>query len=692
LPQQFQLVWWVPGLPLIGFLFQALLGKWIVDRLGEARGKWVLGFCGVLPVAGSFVLTLILLNAVSTLPSEAKSAICTLFTWIKVHPLLVPCELLVDPLSIVISLVVTGVGGIIHLYATGYMADDEDYPRFFTYFNLFIVFMLLLVLANNLVLMFVGWEGVGLSSYLLIAFWYKDITNAKSGNKAFIVNRIGDWGFMLGIFLVFFVFGSVSFYASPENGWRSILTEAPGVLGRFAGDTSWGNPVFWIGTLLFVGAMGKSAQGPLYLWLPDAMAGPTPVSALIHAATMVTAGVYMVARCHVLFEMSLAAMLLVACVGAFTAFFAATIAFGQFDIKRVLAYSTVSQLGYMFLACGVGAFSAGIFHIVTHAFFKALLFLGSGAVIIAMAHEQDMRKYGNLRRYLPITFVTMICGWLAISGIIPFAGFWSKDEILAKTFGAANLLGDASYVLWGAGLLTAVLTAAYMTRMMWMTFYQKEERWRRLPETHHVGAGHHELGPNQQPREVGPAMWIPLVLLALGSTLAGLLLSGGGIVIPGWPHVFDRFTEFSIAPTVLAHGQIPHLSLGTEWVLLALSLLGAGLGILLAFRSYSTQPADQELGVRVTGWRKWAGAQWGYDGLMYGLLVERGGRAADVIREWIDEGVIDKLLVNGVARLLAGFGVALRPVQTGFVRGYAFTMLLGIVAIIGWALYAVVRR
>ncbi|GMV37763.1 MAG: NADH-quinone oxidoreductase subunit L [Fimbriimonadales bacterium] len=688
----FAIVWWVPGLALIGFLFQALVGKWLVERLGTALGKRVLGTMAVLPVAAGFVISVILLQRVLLLPEKAKYAVQTLFTWIDVHPLLVPFEVLVDPLSVVMCLVVTGVGGLIHIYATGYMADDDDYPRFFTYFNLFIAFMLVLVLANNLVLMFVGWEGVGLCSYLLIGFWYRDVFNAKCGNKAFIVNRVGDWGFMLGIFLVFVVFGSVSLYASPENGGRSILQEAPDVLARFFGDLSPGNPVFWIPILLFIGAMGKSAQGPLYLWLPDAMAGPTPVSALIHAATMVTAGVYMVSRCHVLFELSTEAMLLVAVIGAFTALFAATVAFGQFDIKKVLAYSTVSQLGYMFLACGVGAFATGMFHVVTHAFFKALLFLGSGAVIMAMAHEQDMRKFGNLRKYLPITYACMVCGWLAISGIPPLAGFWSKDEILAKVFGAGRMFGDnAAWALYAIGLGTAVLTASYMTRMMWMTFVQKDERWRKLPEVHHHddAHAHHELDPHHTPKEPYLCVWAPVAVLALLSVVGGLVLSGGGFILPAFPHYFEVFTDFSVAAEIAHTGQ---LSVPVEWLLAGVSVLGAVLGIAWAIRSYRVQPADQELGVEIKGWRAKAFAQWGYDAMMTRTFVDQGGRFALVLWRWFDAGLIDKVFVNGIPKLIETVGHAIRPLQTGYVRGYAAAMLLGIVVIIGWVFLSAVAR
>src|SRR5688572_17983010 len=403
----FDWIWGVLLLPLAGFLLQAFFGKAIADKFG----KRACGALAVIPIAASFVVALLLTVDLAALAPESCLAISTWFDWIAIDTLRVPFELRVDTLSMTMVLIITGVGALIHLYATGYMAEEKEYSRFFTYLNLFIAFMLMLVLGNNLALVFIGWEGVGLCSYLLIGFWYTSIENAKAANKAFIVNRIGDWGMVLGVFLIYCVFaGNSGLLPEGETRFLSfdvILPLAEQVLAGYG-------PVIVnaIPLLLFVGAMGKSAQFPLYLWLPDAMAGPTPVSALIHAATMVTSGIYLVTRCHIFFELAPMAMMIVALVGAFTAIFAATIAFGQTDIKKVLAYSTVSQLGYMFLACGVGAFSSGMFHVTTHAFFKALLFLGSGAVIAAMAHEQDMRRYGNLRKYLPITYWTMLIGWL----------------------------------------------------------------------------------------------------------------------------------------------------------------------------------------------------------------------------------------------------------------------------------------
>src|SRR5688572_3379897 len=401
----FDWIWGVLLLPLGGFLLQALIGKSLADRFG----KRACGALAVIPIAAAFALALAL--TVQLAGTDGRLAISTWFDWIAIDTLRVPFELRVDTLSMTMALIITGVGALIHLYATGYMAEEKEYSRFFTYLNLFIAFMLMLVLGNNLALVFIGWEGVGLCSYLLIGFWYTSIENAKAANKAFIVNRIGDWGMVLGVFLIYCVFaGNSGLLPEGETRFLSfdvILPLAEQVLAGYG-------PVIVnaIPLLLFVGAMGKSAQFPLYLWLPDAMAGPTPVSALIHAATMVTSGIYLVTRCHIFFELAPMAMMIVALVGAFTAIFAATIAFGQTDIKKVLAYSTVSQLGYMFLACGVGAFSSGMFHVTTHAFFKALLFLGSGAVIAAMAHEQDMRRYGNLKKYLPITYWTMLIGWL----------------------------------------------------------------------------------------------------------------------------------------------------------------------------------------------------------------------------------------------------------------------------------------
>ena len=500
-----------------------------------------------------------------------------LWTWIEVGGFRADFGLGIDRLSGIYVCFITFVGLLIHIFATGYMHGDKGFYRFFAYLNLFMFSMLTLILADNFLLMFVGWEGVGLCSYLLIGYYIKRDEARKAAKKAFVMNRIGDWGVLMGVFLVFSMTGSISFYDKVVGG--TAVPSALGLIGQMAQEPfAWGaifaGGITSAAVLLFIGATGKSAQIPLFTWLPDAMAGPTPVSALIHAATMVTAGVYMVVRCNAIYQNAPTAMFIVAIIGAATAIFAATIGLAQNDIKKVLAYSTVSQLGYMFLACGVGAFVAAIFHVMTHAFFKALLFLGSGSVIHGMHHEQDMRRMGNLRKYMPITFATMLTGWLAISGIPIFAGFFSKDEILYKTFASPNIPEPWNYVLWIVGLITAVLTAIYMTRMMVMTFWGEERFHAELPIAEHPheasraeenafafgdaadakepqadahawahhddehGAHsdlahaddhddedehHHALAPDFRPHESPLVMTVPLIVLAILSTFGGLI-------------------------------------------------------------------------------------------------------------------------------------------------------------------------
>src|SRR5213080_450514 len=449
-------LWLVPALPLLGSAINGLLGK----RLPKPVISLVA--CGSVGV--SFLVAAGLVLSLIQRPPEERHVVQTLFTWIAAGDFVANAEFLLDPLSAGMILVVTGVGFLIHVYSIGYMHAEDGYYRFFSYLNLFMFSMLVLVLASNFLLMFVGWEGVGLCSYLLIGYYFDRKSAGDAGKKAFIVNRIGDVGFILGILLIFATFGSMEF----DGVFRQISQ-------RFPAETGLGT-LTGIALLLFVGATGKSAQIPLYVWLPDAMEGPTPVSALIHAATMVTAGVYMVVRCSAIYTHAPTAMFIIAVIGAATALFAATIGIAQNDIKKVLAYSTISQLGYMFLACGVGAFVAAIFHVMTHAFFKAQLFLGSGSVIHGMHHEQDMRRMGGLRKYMPITWLTMCAGWLAICGVPIWAGFFSKDEILWKVWiaGPFNLPPGAAKALWFVGAVTALLTAVYMTRLMVMTFWGKE--------------------------------------------------------------------------------------------------------------------------------------------------------------------------------------------------------------------------
>jgi len=475
----------IPLLPLAGFLINFLLaGK---------LSKKVVAFIGCGTVFVSLLLAIKVFFDLQALPSEARVITDTVANWITVDGFSVDFSFLLDPLSAIMILVVTGVGFLIHVYSIGYMAHDDGFGRFFAYMNLFMFSMLVLVLASNFLFMFVGWEGVGLCSYLLIGFWFERDSATEAGKKAFVVNRIGDFGFLLGMFLIFWNVGSLDF--------QTVMALAP---SSFAIG---GTVITATTLLLFLGATGKSAQIPLYVWLPDAMEGPTPVSALIHAATMVTAGVYMLARSSTLFVMAPTTMLVVAIIGTATAFFAATIGLFQNDIKRVLAYSTVSQLGYMFMACGVAAFGAGIFHLMTHAFFKALLFMGAGSVIHGMSDEQDMRKMGGLKKYMPVTFMTMLIATLAISGLPGVSGFFSKDEILWQAYSSAY----GSPILWFVGMFTALLTTFYMFRLMFLTFF---------------GKGRMDDKTKEHLHESPKVMTIPLIVLAI------LSIAGGWVGIP----------------------------------------------------------------------------------------------------------------------------------------------------------------
>jgi NADH-quinone oxidoreductase subunit L len=676
------LVWLIPGLPLIGFFIHAFLGKKL--------GKTAVGVLASAFVFASFAISVIIVMQLQGLESEHKRAWASLIPgmqdvpWIDIAGFTVYFRALIDPLSMLMCLIVTGVGGLIHVYATGYMKEDKDFTRFFTYLNLFIFFMLMLVLGENILLMFVGWEGVGLCSYLLISFWYEDKENSKAGNKAFIVNRVGDVGFALGIFTIFATFGTLTFYTPDGVGF---LDKAAGITEQAA---------FAIGILLFIGACGKSAQFPLHVWLPDAMAGPTPVSALIHAATMVTAGVVMITRVSPIIVHSQAVMNVITVVGLFTAIFAATIALTQNDIKKVLAYSTVSQLGYMFLGCGVGAFSAGMFHVMTHAFFKALLFLGAGSVIYAMHHEQDMRKMGGLKSKIPITYRTMWFGWLAICGIA-LSGFWSKDEILGYAAGYHGLGNGVGYVLYGLGLATASLTAFYMTRLMWKTFWSNQ-RFDENALGHHGdhgaddahgsdhGADHgdaahghddhaaadHGHGHSAGVHETPAVMWVPLVVLAF------LAIVGGFIGTP-WANYFEHFLEPSIAKLDAHHGVDPNLGLliGTAF---------GALGIGLAWSMYSKKQESGELVFEAKGsqpaWHLSASRLWYVDSFFYMIFVERGGQWATTLWKRIDQGLVDGV-VNGLGAITAYFSEVFRRAQTGYVRNYAMGMLLGIVVVVG---------
>ena len=633
-----ELVPFILALPFAGFLFHALLGGTLVRGLGARVGKWLVGAIGTGVVFGAFALSVQLLHTMLKLPEGARRATYILADWLAVGQLQVPFEFLIDPLSVLMCLVVTGVGGLIHLYATGYMAEDDDYPRFFTYFNLFIFFMLTLVLAGNLLVMFIGWEGVGLCSYLLIGYFYRNAEwkyNTDSANKAFIVNRIGDVGFLLAMFIIVVAFGTLSF--------EPINARAAEVLGVGSGLAT------LVALLLFLAATGKSAQLPLYFWLPDAMAGPTPVSALIHAATMVTAGVYLLTRVHPLFEIAPAAMLVVAVVGAFTALFAASVALGQTDIKRVLAFSTVSQLGYMFLACGVGAFWVGMFHVATHAFFKALLFLGAGSVLIALHHRGDIREMGGLRRYLPITAATMVVGLLAISGFPPFSGYWSKEAILLSAY-SSRLAAWLPLLFW-IGVATAFLTALYMTRLVWLVFFAPPAHAAHPPE-----------------RERYPVVLGVLVVLAIGSLLFGWVLPS--------EHAIHAFLKPSATPVHLeAEAVAPEAGKGLVAVVALLAaLLGLGLGVARYRAGMPTREAQLQ------GLWGVLHRQWGYDGAMRWLGLRVGGACGWTVSTLV-EGLIDGV-VDLVGVLTRELGNGVRSLQSGSVRSYALVMMLGVLILL----------
>ncbi|HEY9196893.1 MAG TPA: NADH-quinone oxidoreductase subunit L, partial [Mucilaginibacter sp.] len=525
-----QYIWLIPILPLAGF---------IINGLGRnSLSKGVIGFIGSLLVLVAFGLSLAVFFQIKSTGSPVN---VTYFNWISAGPIKVPFAFLIDQLSSIMLLIITGVGFLIHLYSIGYMHDDNGFGKFFAYLNLFVFFMLLLVMGSNYIIMFIGWEGVGLCSYLLIGFWYTNPSYADAAKKAFIMNRIGDLGFLMGVFLIFYAFGTIEF----STLFPKVAALKPGAV-----------PLTTITLLLFVGAMGKSAQLPLFTWLPDAMAGPTPVSALIHAATMVTAGIYMIARSNILYSLSPFTMDVVAIVGLATALFAALIALTQTDIKKVLAYSTVSQLGYMFLGLGVGAYTGAFFHVLTHAFFKALLFLGAGSVIHAMGGEQDMRKMGGLKGKIKITFFTMMIGTIAISGIPPFSGFFSKDEILAHAF-------EHSTAFYAIGVFTAMLTSFYMFRMMYLTFYGKFRGTHE--QEHHV----HESPAN---------MYIPLIVLAVLSIIGGLI---GIPEVMGGHHELAHYLEpvFKASAAVLPAAELSH---NTEITLMILSVSVAVIALIYA--------------------------------------------------------------------------------------------------------------
>lgn len=633
------LIWLVPLFPLLGSAVNGLFGA----RLGEKP----VGIIGSAVVGLSFLVAVGLFLQVLSLPPAERVITQTVYTWIQTGNFQVDISFLIDPLSLVMILVVTGVGFLIHVYSIGYMQGDRGVGRYFAFLNLFTFSMLLLVLGDNFLLMFVGWEGVGLCSYLLIGFWYENDEFAYAGRKAFVVNRVGDFGFLLALFLIFSHLGSLNF--------DTVFSNAQGTLTAGAATA--------ITLLLFVGATGKSAQIPLYVWLPDAMAGPTPVSALIHAATMVTAGVYMVARCHALFLMSEVAMNVVAIIGIATAFLAATIALVNTDIKKVLAYSTISQLGYMFLACGVGAFGAGIFHVSTHAYFKALLFLSAGSVMHAMSNETDMTKMGGLKKHLPITYRVFLVGAMALAGVPLLSGFFSKDEILWKTF--SSPLGG--FVFWLIGAAVAGLTAFYIFRLIYLTFFGTSRAPKDVAE--HV---------HESPR----IMTVPLIVLA------GLSVAGGWIGIPHYFNRFDHFLEPVFTRYVTSNMMEPAHDLFTlELTLAGISALIALMGIGFAYLFYVVNPElPQILAARTRGAYNFLWNKWYVDELYDSTVVRPIHRLSDVLF-WriLDVRVIDGL-VNWVGTAMRDLSDSLRRMQTGVVQNYALSIVVGVVALVGYFL------
>ena len=699
-------IWLVPVLPFIGFIVNGLLSLLPATHMGPAdpsadghgdehahdahdghahddhhhpvRHQYarIVSLVGPLVLGLAFAITAGIFGVMLGAHAE-EPFVKTLFDWLSTGDLHINAALQVDALSIVMTMVVTGVGFLIHVFSVGYMQDDPGYPRYFAYLNLFVFFMLVLVLGSSYPVLFVGWEGVGLCSYLLIGFWYTDKANADAGKKAFVMNRIGDFGFLIAMFLLFANLGTLDFV---------------GVSSGVSGLEEGGAVVTAIALFFFLGCAGKSAQIPLYTWLPDAMAGPTPVSALIHAATMVTAGVYLVARSAAIFAMAPVASLTVALVGAITALFAATIGLKQWDIKKVLAYSTVSQLGYMFIGVGVGAYAAGVFHLVTHAFFKALLFLGSGSVIFAMhrafhhtgshADAQDMRNMGGLRQYMPWTFRLMWVATLAIAGIPPLSGFFSKDEILASVFARTShsTLAEASwlgipgsvllYLIYALGLAAALLTAVYMTRMMLYTFHGPNRSGEK--ERHHLAE----------------APWImtgPLMALAV------LSIVGGFFNLPAFMGGMSQKLHHWLEPVTgqaalqITHGEEAHLALGTEFALIGLAVLIALGGIGYAFsrlKPAALVPKDQSpesTGIERVLEHKYYVDE-AYDKVIVRPIV---GTSRRVLWRGMDAGLIDGLFVNGTAKLMEFFGWIGARLQSGQVGTYAWVLVIGVLAVLG---------
>jgi NADH-quinone oxidoreductase subunit L len=695
-------LWLIPILPLVGAAINGLLGKRFSRGLVSAIA---LTFCGA-----AFLMALAVAARFSSLPSLPH--VETVGTWLRSGKFSADFSFYLDQLSLVMLLVVTGVGFLIHIYSVGYMWEEGGYYRFFSYLNLFMFFMLTLVLASNYLLMFIGWEGVGLASYLLIGFWFTRDSAAAAGKKAFIVNRIGDFGFLIALFLMITHFESLDFQHVFE-AVKPHAAESTGIGFLTA-----------IALLLMVGACGKSAQIPLYVWLPDAMEGPTPVSALIHAATMVTAGVYMVARSHVIYERAPSALMVVAIIGTLTAFFAATIGIAQTDIKKVLAYSTISQLGYMFLGCGVAAFSAGIFHLMTHAFFKGLLFLAAGSVIHAVGGEQDMRKMGGLRKQIPVTFWTMTFATLAISGIPPFAGFFSKDEILWRAY-------QANWVYWIVGAVTAFITSFYMFRLWFMTFFGEYRGAAGASRGHeeHAGHGTHLGRTDGSPvptydsagtgmsaphghghggiHESPPVMLLPLIILAF------LSLTGGWIGVPGSLGGGNRFDQFlgpvfrvslpaanaqltnsdeAAPPEQTTEGTEPKTGHATELIFTGISVALACLGLFLAWLLYHARPElPDRISASAHGLYSAVANKYWIDEL-YAAIFVKPLIAVSSLVFWrgVDQGVIDATL-DGSADSARELSDEVRHMQSGNVRSYAGWVAIGATAVIAYMVWVGTR-
>jgi NADH-quinone oxidoreductase subunit L len=677
----------IPLFPFLGFLVNSTMGK----RLPKS----VSGGLASLAMLASFAVSVMSVLQLAGMPPEARAIEQTLYTWIASGDLNIALAFRVDPLSAVMILVITGIGSLIHIYSTAYMHDevDSEFARYFSYLNLFAAFMLVLVLGSSFPVLFVGWEGVGLCSYLLIGFWHRKQSANDAGKKAFIVNRIGDYAFILGMLAIFARFGTLD------------MQEVASAVAALPVETEFGI-LSLAALLLFFGATGKSAQIPLYTWLPDAMEGPTPVSALIHAATMVTAGVYMIGRNAVLFSHAPDTMMIVAGIGAVTALMAGTIGLVQNDIKRVLAYSTVSQLGYMFLAMGVGAFGAGIFHLYTHAFFKALLFLGSGAVIHALHGEQDIRNMGGLKKALPITYWTFLIGAIAIAGVFPLSGFFSKDEILFETF------VEGHTILWTIGALTALLTATYMFRLVFLTFHGErrhdapaaaDAHGRASDASHghgssshqHASAGSHQHGSGSHLHDAPPAMALALIVLAIGSVAAGWIgiphALGGHNQLHAW--LEPAFAAPAAGEGVVAEGPAEgaaaaedHAAL--ELTLMAVSLTIAVVGIAIAWfvwvrrRRIADNAARQFAALHRLLLNKY------YVDEIYDATVVQPIKAASTegLWRWVDVRVIDGA-VNGTASIVGGSAAVLRRLQSGSVRAYAGSLFVGVVVILGYYLW-----